>query len=964
MNQIVVYTLNANGNLGCFPECMVVNTDDKGQFSTGFVRINRKNKDNYNSLFDSADEKLLNCCFQLEKEVITSKTSDREARAWEDLLNKYFDGNTRKKKAANIEYIKNYLIDYINQYQDIFFENISTKQLYLPQGKFPFTWKKVSLEIEMPEMLYYFDNQPDWLYYSLQLSCRNKSLNLKNGFLVSRNRARVLVKSIIYEFDKDVDGMKLVPFFSKDFITVSQINTPEYIQKVVLPLVKTNRIISKGFDIQTITELSTAVLRVKEIGMVQQISLFEDETPKSDLQYIVLELIFEYQDFRFWAGQSGATNRLDMQDNSFTIYQVQRDKEMEQLCIDMLKNIGLDLDAKVCKMLYYEGVEWVNDNYKLIESTGVEIRFDKKGNKAQRIFMGERKITVELKEERDWFDIKGRVQFGEFEMPFLQVLNYIKHNKKVLLLPNGEFVNIPQVWFDEYQSLVELCKIENGKATVAKHFCVVVDGLIKTDKITVTMKDNMRRLLENRIDADYDLPVHFNGQLRQYQQQGYNWLRLLDEMGLGGCLADDMGLGKTIQTLCLLQWLKEQNRDTNLLVVPTSLVYNWQQEIEKFTPNLNVYLHVGNQRTNNATDFGQFDILLTSYAILRRDKQLFENQKFNYIILDEAQAIKNPQSDITQVCLSLHANRFLTLTGTPIENSLTDLWSQVHFFNRNMLGSANHFTRACKQPEKQELYKRLIKPFLLRRHKNTVLTDLPEKTIIVQHCDMSEEQQHFYRDIRNSYRDKFLENKDENNKVNPIILLEGLLRMRQSANHPLLVDSEYSENSGKFDLVCQMLNDVISQGDKVLVFSSFVEHLKLYRNYLKDQKINYCYLDGSTKDRKEQVERFQQSDDYPIFLLSLKAGGVGLNLTRASYVFLLDPWWNPSAEAQAYDRAHRIGQQNKVFVYKFITQNSIEEKILQLQEQKLLLSESMFENESDTGILKQLDVNEVMKLIE
>jgi len=332
------------------------------------------------------------------------------------------------------------------------------------------------------------------------------------------------------------------------------------------------------------------------------------------------------------------------------------------------------------------------------------------------------------------------------------------------------------------------------------------------------------------------------------------------------------------------------------------------------------------------------------------------------VILDEAQAIKNPQSDTTQVCLSLTARRFLTLTGTPLENSLTDLWSQVHFFNRNMLGSANHFLRACKQPDKQELYRQLLKPFLLRRNKTEVLTDLPEKSIIVQWCDMSDEQQRFYRDVRNSYRDKFLENKDSNDKVNPMILLEGLLRLRQSANHPLLAEKDYAEDSGKFDTVSQMLDEVVAQGDKVLVFSSFVEHLKLYRNYHDEKQIDYCYLDGSTKDRRGEVERFQNDDKPQVFLLSLKAGGVGLNLTRASYVFLLDPWWNPAAEAQAFDRAHRIGQQNKVFVYKFITRNTIEEKILKLQEEKLQLFDAMINSYNE--ILKTLDVNEVMKLIE
>lgn len=961
MNHSVVYTLNSYGNLGCFPECVIIDTDDIGQFSVNYIKVTVQNKTNFNSLFDNVDEKLLKCCFQLEKELIVSKLSDKEIRTWDKLVSKYFEGSSKIKK-TEILYIKDYLTDYFNSYQNIFFENISGKLLYLPNGKFPFTWKKITIAIEMPEMLYCFDSQPDFLNYSLNLTYQNKTLNIRNGVFISRITARILVNSTIYEFDKDVDGSKLIPFFAKDFISVPQLQVNEYIQKVLLPLVSTNRVVPTGFEIQTISEITTAVLRIKELDALKQTSLFDDEATKISAKEITLELIFEYQDFLFWAGLGGITTRLDRHEESFTILQVQRDIEMEKMFVDELKVIGLNLDAKVHKMPYIEGVEWINMHYKLIESAGIEIHFEKKENITQRIFVGERSISIELEEGNDWFDIKGKVRFGKYEIPFLQILNYIKHGKKEMLLPNGEYVQIPQTWFDEYKSLVDLCKIENGKATVSKHYCVLIDELAQASKVKFSAKENMRRLLENKIETNYDLPINFNGQLRQYQQEGYNWLRLLDELGLGGCLADDMGLGKTIQTLCLLQWLKEKNRGMNLLVVPTSLVYNWQQEAAKFTPNQKIYVHVGNLRTKNAADFGQADILLTSYSILRRDKELFSNLKFNYIILDEAQAIKNPQSDITQVCLSLTAQRFLTLTGTPIENSLTDLWSQVHFFNRNMLGSANHFTHACKLPEKQELYRQLLKPFLLRRHKNAVLKDLPEKSIIVQYCEMSDEQYSFYKDIRNSYRDKFLENKESNNKVNPIILLEGLLRLRQAANHPILADPEYFENSGKFEIITQMLEDVVNQGDKVLVFSSFVEHLKLYKNYLDERQIKYCYLDGGTKDRKEQVENFQLNDEFPIFLLSLKAGGVGLNLTRASYVFLLDPWWNPAAEAQAFDRAHRIGQLNKVFVYKFITKNSIEEKILQLQEQKLQISKTMLE--SETGLLKQLEVSDVLKLIE
>ncbi|MDO9152178.1 MAG: DEAD/DEAH box helicase [Paludibacter sp.] len=961
MNKAVVYTLSANGMLGCFPECTIVDADDNGQFSVNFIKVNQKNKSNFTALFDETDNILLECCFRLQRAVIISKITDREVVSWEDLLNKYFDGNSRKKKAANLEYIKEYLTEYINTYQNKFFENIANKLLYLPEGKFPFTWKKISIEVEMPEVLYCFDKKPHCINYSLDLSCRKKTFNLLNGTLVSRKTARVLVKNKIYEFENEIDGAKLVPFFSKEFVTVSQISSYEYVQKVILPLVPSNRVVATGFEIETISELTNVVLLVKELNTTRKFSMFEEENENPVSNEIVLELIFEYNDFQFWAGQGGRTSRVDLHDDSFTIYQVERDRETEELHINALKNIGLNLDAKVQKMQYVDGIEWINERYKLIESAGIEIRFLKKSKVQHPIFMGERKIFVELEEGRDWFDIKGKVEFGEYKIPFLQVLHYIKLNKRELLLPNGEYVQIPQAWIDEYKSLSELCKIEDGKATISKHYCVIADELKKTAKVKLSVKDNMRRFLEHELDVNFDLPKGFTGELRHYQQQGYNWLRLLDEMGLGGCLADDMGLGKTIQALCLLQLMKEKNRGTSLLVVPTSLVYNWEQEAARFTPEIKMYVHTGNQRAKDFENIGEPDILLTSYAILRRDKHFFTKERFNYIILDEAQAIKNPQADITQVCLSLHAKRFLTLTGTPLENSMTDLWSQVHFFNRNMLGSANNFSRSCKQPEKQELYRQLIKPFLLRRHKDDVLTDLPEKSIFVQWCDMSEEQNSFYRETRNKFVNIFLENKKNNDTVNPIVILEGLLRLRQSANHPSLVDSNYNETSGKFEAVCEMLTDVIEQGDKVLVFSSFVEHLKLYRNFLEEREIKYCYLDGSTKNRKEQVEQFQQTDEKQVFLLSLKAGGIGLNLTRASYVFLLDPWWNPAAEAQAFDRAHRIGQKNKVFVYKFISRNTIEEKIMKLQEEKMLLFDAMVN--SDNEITKNLNVTEIMNLI-
>ena len=958
MHKSIIFTLNSVGNQGCLPECIAVDTDENQQFSVNYVKLTQTNKSNYKYLMDDTDLKLLDCCLKLEKEVIASKVKDHFARSWESIVKKYFETQTNN---TDIKYIRKYLTDYIEFQLNIFFSLIPSKPIYLADGRFPFNWKPLLIEDEMPEHLYCFEIEKDRMFYWPEISWRNKPLLLRNGVLVSGNPARILLDDKIFEFDDHVEGLKLTPFFSKAKVAVPENKIQEYFEKVILPLVPSNRVLAMGFDITTVSELRNAVLRVKTVEPVRQQSLFDEEAHIAG-KTLVLELIFEYAGFQFWAGRSGKTVKLDTVDGKFVITRVERDKELEKLYVELLREAGLDLDGKIKTFSYLDGIEWVNVNYKALEATGVEISFENRKGIEYPVFIGNRSIRIELSDEKDWFDIKGLVYFGEFEIPIIRILNYIKRNKHEILLPNGEYAQIPQSWFDEYKTLADLSDIENGNPVLAKYYYAVARELEAKEKVSLTVMENTRMLLGGKAVTDYKLPAGFKGELRHYQRDGYNWLRLLDELSLGGCLADDMGLGKTIQTLCLLQWQKASHKGASLLIVPASLVYNWQAEAERFTPELKICVHTGILRSKNVIDFSAADIVLTTYGIARRDKLLLSSFDFNYIVLDEAQAIKNPHSDIAQVCLTLKGRRFLTLTGTPIENSLSDLWSQVHFFNRNMLGSLSVFMTDVKQPARQQLYRKLLRPFILRRTKAEVLPDLPEKQITVQWCEMTEAQHKTYKEHRNFYRDKFLNNKDENDKVNAFVLLEGLLRLRQIANHPLLIDKAYNELSGKFELAVDMLSEVISNGDKVLVFSSFVEHLKLFRAALDSSETAYAYLDGSTKDRKQQVELFQNNPDVRVFLLSLKAGGLGLNLTAASYVFLLDPWWNPAAEAQAYDRAHRIGQKNKVFVYKFITKNSIEEKIMKLQESKLAISETMLGAENE--ILKQLNINDVMRLIE
>ena len=952
-NKLVAYTLVSYANIGCLPECVLVDTDANGTLGSRSVKLKKETALQQAEWMDETDKKLAEICFLLEPENIAQKTN---TPGWATI--EWLMASKAHSLNENALFLRKYIVEYIQKQTHRFFNLLGSKPLYFPVGKFPFMWTRIHRIEDVPELWYCFDNQPDKIAYSLDIQLNGKSLNIRKGILITQIPARLLVSDRLYEFDPGVEGMKLVPFLSKSTVTVLQSNAPDYIEKVIMPLTTTNRVVAKGFEIQQISGMSNAVLRIRENKAAKQLSLFDAASGTINSGEVILELLFEYESFKFWAGQGGKTTRLEMNDESFTITRVERDKSLEKELISVLSQIGIDLDGKIKKMSYADGIDLINQHLKTIESAGIEVRFDTAGQ-SNCFFIGEQEISVVIEEERDWFDIKGRVLFGNYEIPFVVILNHIRRNQPQLRLPGGEYAIIPQAWFDEYRSLAEFARTENGQVILKKHHVMVTGSFYQGGRLKLADKQGLRALMEGKPVDDFDLPTGFNGQLRHYQKEGYNWLRQLQVLGLGGCLADDMGLGKTVQTLCLLQWAKEQGQGTSLLVVPTTLLYNWRNEASQFCNNFVIYTHTGSDRTVDPDSFRGADLILTSYAILRRDVEMLSKLDLNYLILDEAQAIKNPHSLTATACFTIQARHHLTLTGTPVENSLSDLWTQMHFVNRNILGSLPRFMKESRNDEKLALYRRLIRPFLLRRHKSEVLHDLPEKSIIVQYCEMDESQQEFYRQTRNKFRDKILDQKG--GQQNAIALLEGLMRLRQAANHPLMVDKTYPGSSGKFELVCEMLDDIQRQGSKALIFSSFTEHLKLFRQQLDEQKLNYCYIDGSTKDRQEQVDIFQNNDDYPFFLLSLKAGGTGLNLTRASYVLLLDPWWNPAAEAQAFDRAHRIGQTNKVFVYKFITRATVEEKILKLQEEKKALFQTMIEDNQDAAL--KINVDELMQML-
>ena len=687
----------------------------------------------------------------------------------------------------------------------------------------------------------------------------------------------------------------------------------------------------------------------------------------------VFSLAFQYGNNRFpWDGLSAEANVLfEKKGDSYAFQKIMRSLTKEKRAYQVLKNLGLTIESDgKASLSRGEAVQWLTLNKQNLDQAGFQVQFKGDGQ-APRYFLGKPEIKIRIGEKLDWFDVQAIISFGEFQIPFVKIRQLILQKKHEFHLPDGSIAMIPDAWFHDYQDLFYFSETRPGDDGVylkRQHYQLVQEWenqeLVKTSLKTKTHNDL------SLVPKEFPVPKNFKGTLRPYQLEGYRWMRTRQAAGLGACLADDMGLGKTVQTLCLLQSLKEQGETLpSLLVMPTSLLYNWEMEAKKFTPQLRVLVYSGPQREKLQAQISKVDLIICSFGLVRSDIDWFEKQSFSYVILDESQAIKNPLANITKAVQKLNAKFRLVMTGTPLENSTMDLWSQMNFVNAGLLGTQRYFKDQFQVPiekkadiEKKKRLYHLIKPYLLRREKRQVAADLPEKMESIAYCAMTEEQEKLYDKTKSFYRDVLLKQiKDEGIQKSRFSVLQGLTKLRQLANHPALCEDGFTGESGKMEAVLEKLETVLEQHHKVLIFSQFVQHLQLIKSELDKRGIEYAYLDGSTSDRKGQVESFQKADGQSVFLISLKAGGVGLNLTAADYVFLLDPWWNPAAEAQAIDRSHRIGQLKTVFTYKFITKETVEEKILALQQRKLDLANDLVT--SDESILRALSEDEVFDLL-
>ncbi len=585
-------------------------------------------------------------------------------------------------------------------------------------------------------------------------------------------------------------------------------------------------------------------------------------------------------------------------------------------------------------------------------------------------------FDIQVTSETDWFDLKADVDFGGVTASLPTLLAAVRQRSRYLLLDDGSQGILPEEWLEKYAQLAEAGTNDGAAVRFSKSQSLLLDALLSERENVTVDRDFVKYCKQLKAFQGVKAvrePRSFQGSLRPYQQDGLGWLGFLRKFEFGGCLADDMGLGKTVQVLAMLQArrsrrLKQnESRLPSIAVVPKSLIFNWLEEAARFTPRLRLVNYTGSSRAEKLTQLAATDLLVTTYGTLRRDIGQLAEIAFDYAILDEAQAIKNAKSQAAKACRLLQANFRLAMTGTPIENHLGELWSLFDFLNPGMLGQTSTFQKLTTaqngDAESLDWLGRALRPFILRRTKQQVLNDLPEKTEQTLYCEMNPKQAKLYRELRDHYRGHISKQVEKLGlKRAKIHVLEALLRLRQAACDPRLIDDKQKVQGAKLELLLEQLSEVIDEGHKALVFSQFTSLLALVRTAFDERGWSYEYLDGKTRKRGKKVHRFQEDDACKLFLISLKAGGHGLNLTAADYVFILDPWWNPAVEAQAVDRAHRIGQSRPVMAYRIICRNTVEEKILQLQQSKRDLANAVIT--ANQSLIKRLSADDLQMLFE
>ncbi len=901
-----------------------------------------------------------------------------------------------QKLSKDPERVKSTIRPYIEKKLAEMVETIRAHHLalYQKQGASKLIFPHHSYRIHREPVSTSFAFEADKTHFSYRLNCAIEGTaldltNLKPAIVLASNPAILLLGMDLYTFSH-IEATRILPFTHKKSIQVSSAHLPKYIENIVIPTARYHEVSTSGFSLVEELPEHKAYLSIEE-NMANSLHLC---------------LKFVYGDREFTPKESAEIKYFLPRkegDSDTLLRYFCRNREWEEQVIHLLLDAGMqpadESHFELSAMASEKSLpEWLTRHRAMLEQN-----FCLTDTSERTFCLDEIHIEQSCDDGPDWFDLHITVIVGAFRIPFSRFRKHILEEKREFILPDGRILLLPEEWFARYANLIELGETGEKGIRIPHTFIGVVEDLLDSRR-TIHLPDTLQ-------SAELPPPNGLKATLRPYQQKGYTWMTHLHQMNLGGCLADDMGLGKTLQTLTLLQYIYRgvpenssksettetiqadstnythpdihvdemgqfslfgdetlyngtsetiQNKKTppaqpltrkpaTLIVVPTSLLHNWRKEARRFT-NLSTTEYNTKTRFRKGQPelyFKQYHLVFTSYGMMRNNIDTLSRYCFEYVVLDESQNIKNSDSLTFRSATQLRCNHRLVLTGTPIENSLKDLWSQFQFLQPGLLGSESEFTKRFITPirqndsRKEVRLRQLITPFILRRSKREVAPELPPLTEEIIYCDMSHEQDVLYRQEKNSLRNTLLQARAPGERHQSLTVLNGITRLRQLACHPRMIFAEFTANSGKLEQVIDTFETLRSEGHKVLIFSSFVKHLELIAAAFRERQWPYALLTGASTDRQEEIARFTRSEEIQAFLISLKAGGVGLNLTQADYVFIIDPWWNPAAEAQAISRAHRIGQDKQVIAYRFITQGSIEEKIIRLQEGKRKLADTL-----------------------
>lgn len=828
------------------------------------------------------------------------------------------------------------------------------------------------------------------LRYSLQIINQNNVTSiplvkeLKEVILLSNEPCCMALHGRFYLFEH-VTYKKIAAFFTKKNIVVSSPNLSTYMNSFVLKTLQSEDISVSGFTVNHLNFHPQPVLTL--MGDLNQVA--------------ALYLHFQYDDMRVEV-DSPLTRLVSLKEkeDDFQFQLIHRDLDAEKQSIEYLKKLGLKEKNK----FYYfdhQQTDWSLSIVDfLIKNKSKLKQFVLKQEMGERTYVLE-PASVDFSMEEvniDWFELKGIVCIEGYEIPFPKLRNHILEGCREYQLPNGKYVILPEELFAKYTNLMRMTTDGETLRIRRSLFGLIGDSVAVAKNIRLQLK------------ALEPVPSEIQATLRPYQQLGYSWLVKLYNLNYGGCLADDMGLGKTLQFLSFLQyvyplekvektktkWIYETSEPTlfdqpvatettetemvvlpsdklpTLIILPTSLVFNWVNEKQKFAPSLTHFVYAGEKRikTKNIQKILQhYNLIFTTYGVVRNDIDYLNKCQFECVIMDESQNLKNPSSQIYKAVMQLKAHHYYCLTGTPVENGMMDLWAQMNLVNRDVLGSQNYFHSFFEQPilkekneERNALLHQIIKPFILRRTKKEVAKELPDKYTLEVYCEMNEEHKVAYETHKSAIRNTIMDEIYQYGKPKVMTFaLSSLIMLREMANQVSLVKEDSVIPSTKVEEILRRLESLKEEGHKVLIFSNFVKFLDVIEAELVKNQYGYSKIIGSTKNRSEQVDQFQNDPNTFCFLISLKAGGVGLNLTAADYVFLIDPWWNPAAEQQAEDRAYRIGQMKNVFVYRFIMKDTIEEKVLLLQNKKRSLADSFINQNNPFDSLDKSEWEDLFK---